>query len=67
MFLDPARRYAWRRWTFEWMTPRTPGHYSLLSRAVAADGSLQPDTRDPSYGSYVINHLLPVEVIVAAD
>jgi len=63
-FLDPARRYAWRRWTFDWFTPRKPGKYTLLSRATAADGSVQPEKHDPNYGSYVINHLLPIDVFV---
>src|SRR5438067_536982 len=25
LFLDPARRYAWRRWTFDWITPQKSG------------------------------------------
>ena len=65
-FLDPARRYAWRRWSFDWLTPRTPGRYSLLSRAAAADGSIQPRVRDPKFGSYVINHLVPTDIFVDA-
>jgi DMSO/TMAO reductase YedYZ molybdopterin-dependent catalytic subunit len=63
-FVDPARRYAWRRWTFEWLTPARAGPYTLLSRATAADGSVQPDEHDPNYGTYVINHPLPIEVFV---
>lgn len=62
--LDPARPYAWRRWTFDWLTPRVPGRYSLLSRATGGNGAVQPDTRDPSFGTYVINHVLPVQVVV---
>lgn len=64
--LDPARPYAWRRWTFDWLTPRVPGRYSLSSRATGGEGITQPDTRDPSYGTYVINHVLPVDVVVAS-
>ena len=63
-FLDPAQRYAWRRWTLDWLTPNTPGRYILLARAKDADGSIQPDEHDPNYGSYVINHPLPIEVFV---
>jgi DMSO/TMAO reductase YedYZ molybdopterin-dependent catalytic subunit len=29
-FLDPVRRHAWRRWRFDWLTPREPGQYTLL-------------------------------------
>src|SRR5262249_16602099 len=64
VFLDPARRHAWRRWKFDWLTPKEPGRYTLLSRANGADGSAQPDQHDPNYGAYVITHLLPIEVFV---
>jgi DMSO/TMAO reductase YedYZ molybdopterin-dependent catalytic subunit len=63
-FLDPARRYMWRRWQFDWRTPKEPGRHTLLSRARGADGSAQPDGHDPNHGTYVINHPLPIEVFV---
>jgi DMSO/TMAO reductase YedYZ molybdopterin-dependent catalytic subunit len=62
--LDPIRPHAWRRWKFEWRTPKTPGRYTLMSRARGVDGCAQPDKHDPNYGSYVINHPLPIEVFV---
>jgi DMSO/TMAO reductase YedYZ molybdopterin-dependent catalytic subunit len=63
-FLDPARRYAWRRWKFEWITPNKSGQYTVMARAQDARGRAQPDQHDRSYGSYVINHPLPIEVFV---
>jgi hypothetical protein len=63
-FLDPVQRHAWRRWKFDWLTPKRPGRYTLLARAKAANGSVQPDMHDQNYGSYVINHPLPIEVFV---
>jgi hypothetical protein len=36
----------------------------LLARAKDATGTVQPDAHDWNYGSYVINHLLPIEVLV---
>jgi DMSO/TMAO reductase YedYZ molybdopterin-dependent catalytic subunit len=63
-FLDPARRHAWRRWQFDWRTPKEPGKYTLLARARGANGSVQPDTHDPNNGTYVIDHPLPIEVFV---
>jgi len=63
-FLDPAQRHAWRRWKFDWLTPKKPGQYILLARAKDANGSVQPDKHDQNYGSYVINHPLPIEVFV---
>jgi DMSO/TMAO reductase YedYZ molybdopterin-dependent catalytic subunit len=63
-FLDPIQRYAWRRWKFDWLTPKEPGPYILMARAKSADGGVQPDKHDPHYGTYVINHPLPIEVFV---
>ena len=63
-FLDPAQRHAWRRWTFDWHTPNKPGRYALLARAKDASGNVQPEQHDPNFGSYVINHPLPIEVFV---
>src|SRR5271155_1794253 len=63
-FLDPVRRHAWRRWKFDWLTPKESGRYTLLSRAKDANGTVQPDKHDYNYGTYVITHLLPIEVIV---
>ncbi|MCU1259324.1 MAG: sulfite oxidase-like oxidoreductase [Bryobacterales bacterium] len=63
-FLDPAQRHAWRRWKFDWLTPKQPGKYTLLARAKDANGEVQPDQHDQNYGSYVITHPLPIEVFV---
>jgi DMSO/TMAO reductase YedYZ molybdopterin-dependent catalytic subunit len=63
-FLDPMRRHAWRRWELAWLTPKRPGKYTLLARAKDGCGRLQPDKHDQNYGTYVINHSLPIEVSV---
>ena len=63
-FFDPPLRYGWRRWTFEWQTPREAGPYTLMSRATDSNGVQQPDRHDPNFGTYVINHPLPIEVFV---
>jgi DMSO/TMAO reductase YedYZ molybdopterin-dependent catalytic subunit len=63
-FLDPVHRHAWRRWECEWLTPTKPGRYTLKARATDANGNVQPDGHDPHYGSYVIDHCLPIEVFV---
>src|ERR1700704_2506902 len=63
-FLDPVRRHAWRRWKFDWLTPKEPGKNNFLARAKDADGVFQPDKHDQNYGVYVINHPLPIEVFV---
>jgi DMSO/TMAO reductase YedYZ molybdopterin-dependent catalytic subunit len=63
-FLDPVQRHAWRRWEFDWLTPKKPGRYTLLARAKDANGNVQPDKHDQHYASYVIDHTLPIEVFV---
>src|SRR6195256_2547131 len=30
-FIDPVRRHAWRRWRFDWLTPKTTGQQTLLA------------------------------------
>jgi DMSO/TMAO reductase YedYZ molybdopterin-dependent catalytic subunit len=65
-FLDPINRHAWRRWKYDWITPARAGRYTLLARAKGADQSTQPDGHDANFGSYVIDHPLPIEVFVAA-
>jgi len=63
-FLDPINRHAWRRWKYDWVTPTQPGRYTLLACAKAADQSAQPDGHNSNFGSYVIDHPLPIEVLV---
>ncbi len=63
-FIDPVRQYAWRRWKLDWLTPREPGSYTLMARATDSKGATQPDKHDENFGSYVINHPLPIEVFV---
>jgi DMSO/TMAO reductase YedYZ molybdopterin-dependent catalytic subunit len=62
--LGPAVRHAWRLWEFDWQTPISPGPVTLFARARDAKGATQPMARDPKYGTYVIFHVLPMEVIV---
>ncbi len=55
---------AWRLWEFHWHTPAKPGQATLIARAIDAKGQTQPVARDLNRGTYMINHLLPVEVEV---
>ena len=65
-FVDPISRHVWRRWKYDWITPMQPGRYTLLARATGADQRTQPDCHNPNFGSYVIDHPLPIEVFVGA-
>jgi DMSO/TMAO reductase YedYZ molybdopterin-dependent catalytic subunit len=66
-FLDPINRHAWRRWKYDWIAPAQAGRYTLLARAKGADQHAQPDGHNPNFGSYVIDHPLPIEIFVAAS
>ena len=63
-FIDPINRNAWRRWKYDWITPTRPGRYTLMARAKGVDQSHQPDAHDANFGTYVIDHPLPIEVFV---
>jgi DMSO/TMAO reductase YedYZ molybdopterin-dependent catalytic subunit len=56
--------FCWRTWEFAWDVPAAKGPAKLLARATDASGATQPAARDPDRRSYMINHLVPVEVVV---
>lgn len=60
---DPVKN-AWRLWEYEWRTPADPGRHTLLARATDSRGRIQPSERSADRGTYMINHLLPVEIEV---
>ena len=62
--LDAAQPGAWRRWKYEWQVPTKPGCHCLMSRARNAAGQTQPAEHDHRFGTYIINHIIPVEVLV---
>jgi DMSO/TMAO reductase YedYZ molybdopterin-dependent catalytic subunit len=62
--LDEANPNAWRRWELDWTVPATRGKHILMARATNSRGKTQPTERDPNRGTYMINHVLPIEVEV---
>jgi len=62
--LGESKLNAWRFWEFDWQTPLQPGKQTLIARATDSLGRTQPVTRDHDRGTYMINHLLPIEVEV---
>jgi DMSO/TMAO reductase YedYZ molybdopterin-dependent catalytic subunit len=62
--LGKSPQNAWRFWEFNWETPTAPGKQILVARATDSLGQSQPAHRDADRGTYMINHLLPVEVEV---
>lgn len=63
-FLDNAQPFVWRRWSFDWKVPQQKGVYMLRSRATDASGNVQPEEHEKRFGTYVIHHTFPIEVIV---
>lgn len=58
-------RNAWRLWEYDWKVPTKLGKATLLVRATDAEGRTQPTERDQDRRSYIVNHLLPIEVEVS--
>jgi hypothetical protein len=62
--LGAPKPNAWRLWEFNWQTPAAAGSQTLIARATDSLGRTQSVHRDPDRGTYMINHLLPIEVEV---
>ena len=62
--LDEPVKNAWRFWDFRWKTPAQPGAYTLMARATDSAGETQPTARVAEYGTYMINHVLPIRISV---
>lgn len=62
--IGESKPNAWRLWEFHWQTPAKPGKATLIARATDSAGHTQPTSRDPDRGTYMINHLVPIEVEV---
>jgi DMSO/TMAO reductase YedYZ molybdopterin-dependent catalytic subunit len=55
--------YSWTLWEYLWEVA-IAGEYSLLSRAVSADGRVQPTEHDSLLGGYMIHFSRPTQVRV---
>jgi DMSO/TMAO reductase YedYZ molybdopterin-dependent catalytic subunit len=62
--LGESKPNAWRLWGFDWKTPAKSGKTTLIARATDSLGRTQPSSRDWNRGTYMINHLLPIEVTI---
>jgi DMSO/TMAO reductase YedYZ molybdopterin-dependent catalytic subunit len=59
-----VKPYCWVTWRFEWKVAEAKSPASLVARCTDEKGTTQPEARDHSRRSYMINHLVPVEVLV---
>ncbi len=57
-------RNAWQLWEYPWRVPNKPGKAKLMVRATDSEGRTQPLERDENRGSYIVNHVVPIEVEV---
>jgi DMSO/TMAO reductase YedYZ molybdopterin-dependent catalytic subunit len=62
--LGESKPNAWRLWETNWKAPSMPGTTQLIARATDSKGQTQPIERDQDRGTYMITHLLPIEVTV---
>ncbi|MFF0636479.1 sulfite oxidase [Nocardia sp. NPDC004151] len=58
---DQGRRWAWRRWHFDWIA--AAGDYVLSARATDADGNTQPLEPPWNHGGFVVNPVQRVPVL----
>jgi DMSO/TMAO reductase YedYZ molybdopterin-dependent catalytic subunit len=61
--LAKAQPVQWVLWEYAWEKPER-GTASIVARATDDQGRTQPPTRDPDRRTYMINHLVPIAVIV---
>jgi DMSO/TMAO reductase YedYZ molybdopterin-dependent catalytic subunit len=57
--------YSWTAWEYLWEAAG-PGSYSIMSRAISANGEVQPMDHDTLRGGYLINFCRPIPITVDA-
>jgi DMSO/TMAO reductase YedYZ molybdopterin-dependent catalytic subunit len=60
--LGEAISGAWRLWEYQWQVPSQAGKHALMVRATDERGQSQPAERDKDRETYMINHMVPVDV-----
>ena len=58
-----ADPFVWQPWAVKWV-PKRAGAVKVLARCTDNAGATQPDKRDGDRRTYMINHLVPVELTV---
>ncbi len=56
--------FTWCDWSFTWNVPAAKGPAKLVVKCTDDKGNTQPATRDVDRRSYLINHLVPLDVLV---
>src|SRR5260370_15179880 len=60
---DPVN-FCWRLWEYQWDVPMKTGRYTVMARATDARRRKQPIAHEPDRRSYMVSHVLPIEVEV---
>ncbi len=61
-----SARHTWRPWEWTWAVPERPGPHRLMARATDDRGRTQPLEREQRLRTYMIHHVVPVEVEAVA-
>ena len=61
--LGASKPLGWAEWSAVW-TPAAKGPAKIVARCTDDKGNAQPEKRDPDRRTYMINHLVPVELTV---
>lgn len=61
---DGPSENTWVLWSHKWDVPKAAGPVNLVVRCTDDKGRTQAEKRDPDRRTYMINHLVPVEVLV---
>ena len=59
----PLESYSWQPWTYEWI-PKSPGRYTILSRATNDKGTQQPSESIWNELGYQVNGIKSISVQV---
>ena len=62
--LDKPAAFAWCLWELVWNVPEGSGAMTISARATDEQGNTQPLQRDPDRRNYMINHVVPVSILV---
>jgi DMSO/TMAO reductase YedYZ molybdopterin-dependent catalytic subunit len=63
--IGPQAPYSWTMWEYLWEAG-SPGEHTILVRATSSRGRVQPPQHDSLNGGYLIHHIRPLCVNVAA-
>ena len=61
----PSARFSWTPWEYLWKV-LDGGDHSILARAIADNGDVQPMGHDTDRGGYLINFSRPIDVRIDA-